>query len=149
VKMKLSSPVFGEKQKIPSKHTCDGANTNPPLEIADIPQGAETLVLIVDDPDAPMGDWVHWLVWNINPETKAILAGNIPEDAIEGINDFGQKGYGGPCPPSGSHRYQFKLYALDIQLHLSSHAKKMEIEQAMHGHLLEKAMLVGVYSREK
>jgi phosphatidylethanolamine-binding protein (PEBP) family uncharacterized protein len=134
VKMKLSSPVFGEKQKIPSKHTCDGANTNPPLEIADIPQGAETLVLIVDDPDAPMGDWVHWLVWNINPE---------------GINDFGQKGYGGPCPPSGSHRYQFKLYALDIQLHLSSHAKKMEIEQAMHGHLLEKAMLVGVYSREK
>lgn len=145
--MKLSSSAFENKQKIPSIHTCDGANTNPPLEIADVPQGAETLTLIVDDQDAPVGDWVHWLVWNINPETKAVINGSVPSGATEGINDFGKKGYGGPCPPSGSHRYQFKLYAIDMELHFSSYAKKMEIEQAMHGHILDEAMLIGLYSR--
>ena len=146
--MKLSSPVFENNGIIPPKFTCDGEGVNPPLEISDVPAGAKSLALIVDDPDAPAGDWVHWTVWNIKPDTKLVDENSVPPEAIEGITDFGKPGYGGPCPPSGTHRYQFKLYALDISLDLDSGAKKADVEKAMEGHILDQTDLVGLYQRQ-
>ena len=107
---------------------------------------AVSLALIVDDPDAPAGDWVHWTVWNISPETVEITEGS-PPSGVEGTTDFGKTGWGGPCPPSGTHRYFFKLYALDQELDLDSSATKSEIETAITGHVLDKAELVGLYER--
>ncbi|MCJ7804181.1 YbhB/YbcL family Raf kinase inhibitor-like protein [Patescibacteria group bacterium] len=132
---------------IPQKYTCDGENINPPLQITDVPSSAQSLVLIVDDPDAPSGDWVHWLVWNINPETKLITENESPKEAIQGTNDFGKQNYGGPCPPSGTHRYQFKIYALDTILNLSSSSRKKDLETAMENHILDKGILIGLYQR--
>ena len=146
--MKLESSVFENNGNIPSKYTCDGENVNPPLEISEVPENTKSLVLIVDDPDAPMGTWVHWTVWNISPKTTEISENSVPEGAVEGITDFGKPGYGGPCPPSGTHRYFFKLYALDTTLDLGSSAKAKDIEKAMEGHILDKAELVGLYSRK-
>jgi len=146
--MKIESPVFSNNELIPKKYTCDGEDVNPPLKISEVPEEAKSLVLIVDDPDAPMGTWVHWTVWNIDPKTVEIPENSVPEGAVEGITDFGKPGYGGPCPPSGTHRYFFKLYALDTTLDLDSNAKKTDIEKAMKDHILEKAELVGVYSRQ-
>ena len=111
--MKIISEVFENKQMIPQKYTCDGENINPPLQITDIPSNTESLVLIVDDPDAPSGDWIHWLVWNINPQTKEIMEDSVPENAVVGTNDFKKMEYDGPCPPSGTHRYVFKVLALE------------------------------------
>ncbi len=146
--MKLTSPAFKNNQNIPEKYTCDGENLSPPLFISDIPVGTESLVLIVDDPDAPSGCFVHWTLWNISPQTTEIPEGKIPENAIEGITDFGKPGYGGPCPPSGIHRYFFKIYALDTRLELDSSATKEDIEEVMEGHILEKAELIGLYQRK-
>ncbi|MCX6765658.1 MAG: YbhB/YbcL family Raf kinase inhibitor-like protein, partial [Candidatus Moranbacteria bacterium] len=139
--MKLSSPAFENNQYIPSDYTCDGKNISPPLIISDASPVAKSLVLIVDDPDAPRGDWVHWTIWNVKPDTREIAENSVPEGAIEGMTDFGRPGYGGPCPPrvderqrveagppSGVHRYQFKLYALDVVLDLSSTSAKQDIE---------------------
>ena len=145
--MKIESPVFSNNQSIPPKYTCDGENINPPLKISNVPEEAKSLVLIVDDPDAPMGTWVHWTVWNISPQTKEIPEGAKLEGAVEGVTDFGSSGYGGPCPPSGKHRYFFKLYAIDRNLDLDSSAKKKDIEAAMEGHILEQAQLIGLYER--
>ena len=145
--MKIESRAFLNNGKIPSKYTCDGENVNPPLAISDVPRTANSLVLIVDDPDAPTGTWVHWTVWNINPQTREIFEKNCPPEAIEGMTDFGRRGYGGPCPPSGEHRYFFKLYALDIILNLTSDATAKDIEKAMENHIIDKAELIGVYSR--
>jgi len=145
--MKLESSAFQNNQPIPLKYTCDGENVNPPLKINEIPEGTKSLVLIVDDPDAPMGTWVHWLVWNIEPQTREVPESPVFDEAVEGINSFKKTGYGGPCPPSGTHHYFFKLYALDIMLDLDSQAKVKDIEKAMEGHILDKAELVGVYSR--
>ncbi len=119
-----------------------------PLGDSPIPAEAKSLVLIVDDPDAPAGDWVHWTVWNISAKTKTIAENSLPENAAEGFTDFGKPGYGGPCPPTGTHRYFFKLYALDTTLALNSSAKKTDIEKAMEGHILEQAELVGLYQRK-
>jgi len=146
--MNLESPTFSNHQNIPSKYTCDGENVNPPLKISEVPEKSKSLVLIVDDPDAPMGTWVHWTIWNISPKTTEIPENSVPEGAIEGMTDFGKPGYGGPCPPSGTHRYFFKLYALDITLDLDTSAKKEDIEKAMEGHILDKAELIGLYSRQ-
>lgn len=145
--MKIMSPAFEDNQNIPSQYTCDGDDVNPPLSILDIPENTQSLVLIVDDPDAPSGDWVHWLVWNISPQTEQIAENSVPEGAQEGATDFGRIGWGGPCPPSGMHRYQFKLYALDTMLDLDLSAKKKNIENAVKGHTLAQAMLVGLYKR--
>jgi Raf kinase inhibitor-like YbhB/YbcL family protein len=145
--MKITSSAFENKQMMPQKYTCDGENTNPPLQINDIPKEAQSLVLIVDDPDAPSGDWVHWLVWNINPETKFIAENELPHGAIQGINDFGKQNYGGPCPPSGTHRYQFKIYALDISLNLPPGSRKKDLEKAIEDHILDKDILIGLYKR--
>lgn len=146
--MKLTSSAFDHNQIIPSKYTCDGENVSPPLEISEVSKRAKSLVLIVDDPDAPAGDWVHWTVWNIPLDTKEILEGNIPEGASEGVTDFGKPGYGGPCPPSGTHRYFFKLYAIGADLYLDSLATKKDIEKAMEEYIIDKAELIGLYKRQ-
>lgn len=147
--MKISSSVFQNNQMIPSKYTCDGENINPPLLVSDVPKETKSLALIMDDPDAPMGTWVHWTLWNVSPETKEIAQGSIPQGAIEGSTSFGRPGYGGPCPPSGTHRYFFKLYALDINLDLHASIDKAKLESAMEGHIIAKAELIGLYSRNK
>jgi len=146
--MKLTSSAFTNHQSIPVKYTCDGKNVNPPLTISDVPENAKSLVLIMDDPDAPMGTWVHWTVWNIDPKTKEISENSLLEGAIEGITSFGKPGYSGPCPPSGTHRYFFKLYALDTSLSLPKTATKAELEKAMTGHIINTEELVGLYSRK-
>lgn len=147
--MQLTSPVFQNNQSIPAQYSCDGENTNPPLQITGVPKSAQSLVLIVDDPDAPSGDFVHWTVWNLNPDTQEILeSGPLPAGAVEGLTDFGRSGYGGPCPPSGIHRYFFKLYALDTTLDIPRSSVKKDIEQAMPGHILEQTQLIGLYSRK-
>ncbi len=145
-RMKISSPVFGHKGTIPAKYTCDGANISPALTIEGVPDGARSLVLIVDDPDAPSGTWVHWVVWNIDPKTRQLAEGAVGA-AEEGVNDFRKRDYGGPCPPSGTHRYFFKLYALDTVLHPGDGASKAAVEKSMKGHILDQAEIVGLYRR--
>ena len=145
--LKLKSPAFEPQGSIPSKYTCDGQGINPPLQISEVPEGAQSLVLIIDDPDAPRCDWVHWLLWNITPQTSQIPENSVPQNAVQGKTDFGRSEYGGPCPPSGTHRYQFKLYALDTVLDLPSKARKKDLEEAMQGHILDQVMLVGLYSK--
>jgi len=146
--MKISSPAFEENSKIPEKYTCDGENVNPPLKIEGIPKEAKSLVLIVDDPDAPMGTFLHWLVWNIPPETNFIEENSLPEGAVQGRNDFGKENYGGPCPPFGTHRYFFKVYALDKVLNLPEGSSLKEVEEVMKGHILDQAQLIGFYQRK-
>jgi len=143
-KLIVTSPAFGDKSRIPSKYTCDGDDVNPPIMIEGIPEAAESLVLIVDDPDAPRGTWDHWIVWNIPPK------GKLEEDSVpgtEGMNDSGRQSYSGPCPPSGTHRYFFKVYALDTKLNLPTNSRKRDVERAMKGHILAEGQLVGLYSR--
>ena len=146
--MEIVSPVFANNEEIPAKYTCDGEGINPPLKFEKIPKGTQSLALIVDDPDAPMGTWVHWTVWNISSQIREIGEGNVPEGAIEGVTSFGKPGYGGPCPPSGTHRYFFKLYALDSKLSLDQTANKNDLEKAIDRHILAKAELIGLYSRK-
>ena len=144
--MKIKS-VFSNNAKIPVKYTCDGEDVSPPLEISEIPNGTKTLAIISDDPDAPMGTWVHWVVWNIKVEGKTLKIEEGQKIGIEGKNDFKNLGYGGPCPPSGTHRYFFKIYALDIDLDLVAGSTKAQLESAMKNHILAKIELVGLYSR--
>jgi Raf kinase inhibitor-like YbhB/YbcL family protein len=146
--LSISSPAFGEKGKIPPKYTCDGEDISPPLTFSDIPDDTQSLALIVEDPDAPGKTWVHWVVFNISPHITEVHEDSIPLDGIETVTDFGQKGYGGPCPPTGTHRYYFKLYALDAALDITEDVTREEIEHAMEGHILEEAELIGLYSRE-
>lgn len=147
-KMKIISPSFKESGAIPSKYTCDGQNINPPLEILDPPEGAKSLALIVDDPDAPMGTFTHWIIWNISPEVTRIDENSLPQGSLQGKNDFGEVGYGGPCPPSGTHRYFFKLYALNDKINLEEGASKNDLEEAIRGKIIEQSELVGTYSRK-
>ncbi len=141
----ITSSAFRSMQPIPSTYTCEGNDINPPLDIEGIPDKAHSLVLIVDDPDAPGKTWVHWLVWNI-PITHHIKENSVPGE--QGWNDFKRIAWGGPCPPSGTHRYFFKVYALDTLLELSSKTTKKELEQAMGEHILAFGELVGVYKRK-
>ncbi len=144
--MKLTSSAFINNGAIPSEFTCDGADLSPPLLISDVPKNAKSLALIMDDPDAPVGTWDHWIVFNIPSSTNQIAKGTEP-DGIAGKNSWGRTGYGGPCPPSGTHRYFFKLYALDTELNLLKSATKRDLERAMEGHIIEKAELMGTYKR--
>ncbi len=144
--LKVSSTAFQNEGMIPLKYTCDGSNINPPLDIEHIPEQAKCLVLIVDDPDAPINTWVHWLVWNI-PVTHHIKENEI--HGIEGINDFQKHHYGGPCPPSGTHRYFFKVYALGELLNLPATTKKNQLEKAMSEHIIAFGELIGLYKRKK
>ncbi len=147
-KMKITSSAFQEDANIPSKFTCDGADTSPPLQIADIPSEAKSLALIVDDPDAPGGLFTHWTVWNIPRQTSAVEEGSAPK-GVQGTNDFGKSGYGGPCPPSGTHRYYFKVFALDRELDLPFGAKRGQLDAAMKGHVIAQGELMGRYSKRK
>ena len=146
--LRLTSTAFSQKGQVPSKYTCDGDDMNPPLSIEGVPPEAKALALIVDDPDAPAGTWVHWVVWNIDPRTTEIKEGAVPPGAQQGMNDFRKTEYGGPCPPSGTHRYFFKLYALDGALNPGPKATKPMLEKAMKGHILSQTELVGVYKRK-
>ena len=145
--LKITSPAFVTNGYIPARFTCDGTDINPPLEIAHLPAEAKSLALIVDDPDAPVGMWVHWVVWNIDPATREIAEDSVPRAATQGKNDWKRNGYGGPCPPSGVHRYFFKLYALDTRLNLGAGTTKNDLEKAMEGHILAKSELIGLYKR--
>jgi Raf kinase inhibitor-like protein, YbhB/YbcL family len=147
-KMKITSSAFQEGASIPSKFSCDGADSSPPLQIAEVPSGAKSLALIVDDPDAPSGLFTHWMVWNIPPQTSTVAEGSAPK-GVHGANDFGKSGYGGPCPPSGTHRYYFKIFALDRELDLPSGAKRSQLDAAMKGHVVAQGELMGRYSRKK
>ncbi|PIP34763.1 YbhB/YbcL family Raf kinase inhibitor-like protein [Candidatus Falkowbacteria bacterium CG23_combo_of_CG06-09_8_20_14_all_41_10] len=144
--MIISSSAFAAGQVIPDIYGCRGRDVNPPLETKEVPAKAKSLVLLVDDPDAPAGDWTHWLVWNISPQITSIEADSIPLDGVIGLNDFGDNRYGGPCPPAGTHRYQFKVYALDAILNLPTTTRKPELLLAMAGHILDQAILIGTYS---
>jgi len=143
--LKVTSTAFENEGMIPEKYTCDGINISPPLDIKDIPEEAKCLVLIVDDPDAPKGTWVHWLAWNI-PVTHHIKENVI--HGIEGLNDFHQHHYGGPCPPSGTHRYFFKVYALDALIDLPADAKKEKLEELMSEHIIAFGELIGLYTKK-
>lgn len=146
-KMKLTS-VFAHNENIPSKYTCDGEDAAPELIISEVPANAQSLVLIVDDPDAPMGTWVHWVLYNIPANTIKIDAQNLPQGTKQGTTDFGRIGWGGPCPPSGTHRYFFKLYAIEKTLDLPEGATKAQVENAIKTHIIEKVELVGLYKRK-
>ncbi len=144
--MVLSSSAFENNGTIPSEYTCDGSNISPPLTIINVPTNAQSLALVVEDPDAPRGTVTHWIVWNIPPQ-KSQFAKGEKFDLPQGITVFGTTGYGGPCPPSGTHRYFFKLYALDSMIELGEGSTKENLVQAMSGHVLEQASLIGKYSR--
>lgn len=150
--IRVTSSAFEEGGMIPRKYTCDGADISPPLAWTGVPENAKTLALISDDPDAPMGTWVHWVLFNLPASEKGLPEG-VPTDrelkngARQGRNDFRHIGYGGPCPPSGTHRYFFKLYALDKALDLPAGTTRAELLQAMEGHILAQGQLMGRYRR--
>lgn len=144
--MKLASSAFANNGAIPSEFTCDGADASPSLTISDVPANAKSLVLIMDDPDAPVGTWDHWVVFNIAASTKEIPKGAEPS-GVAGKNSWGRTGYGGPCPPSGTHRYFFKLYALNSKLDLPEGSTKKDLEKAIEGHIIEQTQLMGTYKR--
>lgn len=140
----ISSTAFKPGEMIPVRYTCDGLDISPPLDIKAIPEETKCLALIVDDPDTPVGTWVHWLAWNI-PVTHHIKENEV--HGIEGVNDFVQHHYGGPCPPSGTHRYFFKVYALDALLDLPHSTKKAQLEKAMSEHIIGFGELTGLYKK--
>ncbi len=149
----LKSNAFGQNSPISAKYTCEGEDVSPPLSWDDSPQEVKSFALINDDPDAPGGNWVHWVIYDIPPEVSELAEGIPPEEELErglkqGINDFRRIGYGGPCPPPGKpHRYFFKLYALDTVLNLKPGATKEELLSAMGGHILAETQLIGIYQR--
>ncbi|NOZ70621.1 MAG: YbhB/YbcL family Raf kinase inhibitor-like protein [Chloroflexi bacterium] len=150
--MKLTSPVFAYGEPIPRKYTCDGEDISPPLQWGDAPADAASFALIMDDPDAPVGTWDHWLIFDIPPTATGLPEG-IPSDAhlsdgsVQGTNSWQRIGYGGPCPPRGQHRYFFRLYTLDSKLKLGPETNKASLLKAMKGHVLAQAELMGVYQR--
>jgi Raf kinase inhibitor-like YbhB/YbcL family protein len=146
--LRISSPAFTHQGQIPGKYGCAGANINPPLKIENVPAEAKSLALIFDDKDAPRGTYVHWILWNIRPETEQIKEDSVPEGAIQGKNDFKKNNYGGPCPPTRPHRYVLKLYALDVRLDLSPESTAADFGKAIEGHLIAEAQWTGVYKRK-
>ena len=153
MEIKLSSSAFEDGGLIPAKYTCDGADISPPLQWQAVPEGTKSIAVICDDPDAPMGTFVHWVLYNLPAETKE-LSENIPAEntlpngASQGVSDFGRIGYGGPCPPSGTHRYFFKIYAVDAEVGLAAGAGKGELLKAIQGRILGQGQLMGKYKRQ-
>ena len=146
--MKLDSPDFEDGKTIPARYTCQGLDISPRLTFSGVPAGAKSLTLVVEDPDAPGGTFTHWIVWNIPPKNMRLgEGGRAPEDAVEGTNDFGNVGYGGPCPPSGTHRYFFQLSALDTVLALKPGASRKDFDAAIKGHILTQAEYMGRCSK--
>ncbi len=147
--MKITSQNFENDGLIPLQFTCDGENINPHLSFEDISQDAVSLALILSDPDAPSGNWIHWTIWNIDPSTNEIIQDYVPEDAVVGLNSADQNSYYGPCPPPGSaHHYIFRLFALDTKLDLEPGTESDELELEMEGHILSQATLTGLYQRK-
>jgi len=152
MEIKVTSTAFEDGGMIPAKYTCDGADISPPLACEGIPEGTKSIALISDDPDAPMGTWVHWVLCNLPGDTRE-LPENIPAEetlsngTMQGLNDFRRVGYGGPCPPSGIHRYFFKVYALDKMVEPGGWANKVELMRVMEGHVLAQGELMGRYKR--
>lgn len=142
--MKLTSD-FEHEGMIPEKYTCDGANIAPILEISEVPENTKSFALIVDDPDAPVGLWVHWVLYNLPSGTRTIDENNLPNGTTAGMTNFGFTKWGGPCPPDGMHRYYFKLYALDKELNLPSGLNKKQLEEAIKDSIIEKTELMGRY----
>jgi len=143
----VTSPAFVEGAPIPARFTADGNDVSPPLVLANVPRDTVSLALIMDDPDAPVGLWVHWVAWNLPPAATRLAEGALPEGAVSGRNSWRRTGYGGPAPPSGVHRYFFKLYALDMALDLPANTDKAGLERAMQGHVLAQTQLMGTYTR--
>jgi len=152
--LRIVSAAFTEGAPIPAQHTCDGRDVSPPLMWSGAPGGVRSFALIADDPDAPAGTWVHWVLYDLPASTTELPEGVPPAETVagggrQGRNDFGRLGYGGPCPPRGRpHRYFFKLYALDTELDLPARATKQEVERAMRGHILADGQLMGTYQRK-
>ena len=152
--LEIKSTAFAEGKSIPAKFTCDGQDISPQLSWTGAPAGTKSFALISDDPDAPVGTWVHWVAWNIPASSTGLAestakSASLPDGTRQGISDFKRPGYGGPCPPSGTHRYFFKLYALDSILELPPNSNKAGLEAAMKGHILAQAQLMGTYSRQR
>ena len=150
--IKLTSTAFKEGEPIPRGYTCDGANVSPPLEWAGVPKSAKTIAIIAEDPDAPSGTFVHWVLFNLPADGLGLIENTPQTDTlrgggVQGKNDFGKIGYGGPCPPSGTHRYFFKFYVLDSELALQPGATRADVETAMEGHIVGRAQLMGTYKR--
>jgi Raf kinase inhibitor-like YbhB/YbcL family protein len=145
--LKISSPAFENNGEIPKKYTCDGANVNPPFKIENVPSNAKSLSLVFDDIDAPRGTYVHWILWNMAPDVKEIKENSVPEGAMQGLNDFKKRNYGGPCPPGRGHKYVFKIYALDTLLNLHPNGTKKDLEKVMEGHIISRTQLTGLYKR--
>lgn len=148
--IKVSSAAFKEGQPIPRQYTCDGVNISPPLEWSGVPKTAKTIAIVADDPDAPSGTWVHWVLYNLPADNIGFVENVPPSETLkaggfQGKNDFGKMGYGGPCPPSGTHRYFFKVYALDAEVPLQAGATKAEVEKAIEGHIIGQGQLMGTY----
>jgi len=153
MEIKVTSTAFKNGEMIPSKYTCDGQDISPPLKWEGVPDGAKSIALIGDDPDAPMGTWVHWLVYNLPPETRELeenipVATHLENGAKQGVTDFRRVGYGGPCPPSGTHRYFFKVYALDTSIEASGMLDKAGLLKAMEGHIIGQGQIMGKYRRK-
>jgi Raf kinase inhibitor-like YbhB/YbcL family protein len=145
-KLVVECPEFNQNGHIPLQYTCDGENINPPVEISNIPADAKTLALIMEDPDAPSGTFIHWLLWNFYPQDKIMEKTSF---GVSGINSFGRTGYAGPCPPSGTHRYYFKVFALDRELTIVAGEDKKSLLEAMEGHVLATGELMGRYSSKR
>lgn len=150
--MEIKSSAFRESESIPAKYTCDSLNISPPLEWSKGPAGTKTFALICDDPDAPKGTWVHWVMYNIPADLlqlpeKTPRSETLPDGTKQGRTDFGSIGYGGPCPPSGTHRYYFKIYALDYAIDYKLVITKKDLLRLMEGHILDEAQLMGRYKR--
>lgn len=146
---RLASSAFDDGDLMPLRFTCKGDNVSPPLTISDVPLDTASLALIMHDPDAPVGDYVHWLVWNIPPEIDEFLEGEAPDSAIEGTNSFGDLHYDGPCPPSGTHRYIFELYALDAMLDVPEGASEEDLRAEIADHMLDETTLTGRFGGEE
>ena len=149
----VSSPAFKDGEMIPPKYTCDGMDVSPPIEWENIPDQAKSIALVCDDPDAPMGTWVHWVVFNLPADLKGLPENSSPgfilsNNAKEGINNFRKTSYGGPCPPAGTHRYFFKVYALDLILNINDSINKEKLLNAMNGHIIASGQLMGKYTRK-
>ena len=150
--IEVTSTAFENEGMIPARYTCDGADVSPPISLSGVPEGARSIALICDDPDAPAGTWVHWVVYDLSPDIKDLPEAVPPDKTVlggakQGLNDFRKIGYGGPCPPGGTHRYFFKVYALDAALNLKPGATKRELLQSMEGHVLAEGQLIGRYRR--
>lgn len=146
--LKLASPAFSNGGAIPAPFTCAGIDVNPPLVLSRVPKGTRSLALVVDDPDAPGEVWVHWLIWNIDPATRRIERHSLPSGAIQGVNGWQSLRYRGPCPPSGTHHYYFRLYALSEPVNLAAGASRSDLERAMQGKIIDSSQLMGTYTHK-